>query len=198
MDNENTWLIAGLGNPGKKYEKTWHNLGFLTLEYLSQDLKIPVNKIKFKGIYGAGEFAGRKIILLKPATYMNNSGESLHEAVSYFKVPLENIIVIYDDIDITAGKIRIRLKGSAGTHNGMKSVISHLNTNSFPRIRIGCGPLPEHWDIVDFVLSKIPENMYEDVFASIKNAAGAALDCISSGVQKSMNLNNVNGNEKND
>jgi len=198
LDNENTWLIAGLGNPGKKYEKTWHNLGFLVLEYLSQDLKITVNKIKFKGIYGTGKIDDKKIILLKPATYMNNSGESLIEAISYFKVPIENVIVIYDDIDIASGKIRIRLKGSGGTHNGMKSVISHLNSNFFPRIRVGCGPLPENWDIVDFVLSKIPENLYEEVFQSVKIAAESAKACVKYGTQKSMNLYNTNGKDKND
>ena len=195
MDNENIWLIAGLGNPGKKYERTWHNLGFLVLEYLSQDLKISVNKIKFKGIYGTGNIEENKIKLLKPADYMNNSGESLKEAVSYFKVPIENVIVIYDDIDIKSGKIRIRLKGSGGTHNGMKSVITHLNTNNFPRIRIGCGPLPENRDIVDFVLSKIPENYYEEVFQSIKTAAESAKACVRYGIQKSMNLFNVNGKD---
>ena len=192
MENEHIWLIAGLGNPGKKYEKTWHNLGFLVLEYLSQDLNISVNKIKFKGIFGTGEVEGNKIILLKPATYMNNSGESLQEAVSFFKVPIKNVIVIYDDIDIKSGKIRIRQKGSGGTHNGMKSVISHLNSDNFPRIRVGCGPLPENRDIVDFVLSKIPDNLHEEVFQSIKTAAESAKACVLQGIQKSMNLYNIN------
>ncbi len=198
MDNEKIWLIAGLGNPGKKYDKTWHNLGFLVLEYLSQDLKISVNKIKFKGIYGTGEIEGNRIILLKPATFMNNSGESLKEAVAYFKIPIENVIVIYDDIDIKSGKIRIRLKGSGGTHNGMKSVITHLNSNNFPRIRVGCGPLPDNWDIVDYVLSKIPESLHEEVFQSIKMSAESAKGCVKYGIQKSMNMFNTNGKEKND
>lgn len=193
LESKEIWLIAGLGNPGKKYEKTWHNLGYLALDYISQKHGIPVNRIKFKGLYGQGTIGDKKVVLLKPSTYMNNSGESLQEAAAYFGIDKSRILVIYDDIDIEKGKIRIRLKGSGGTHNGMRSVITHLDTLDFPRIRVGCGPLPERWNIVDYVLSKIPEESYEMVFESIEISCDAVNACLKYNVSKAMNMYNSNG-----
>jgi PTH1 family peptidyl-tRNA hydrolase len=131
------YLILGLGNPGKEYEYTRHNAGFLFLDYLSNKFNIKINKIKFKGLYGEGNINGEKIIFLKPSTYMNKSGESLIEAMNYYKINPTNIIVVYDDVSLELGKIRIREKGSAGGHNGIKSIIHLCNTEVFKRIKIG-------------------------------------------------------------
>jgi len=195
LQNDNIWLIAGLGNPGGKYERTWHNMGFMVLEFLAQKYNIKITKIKFKGIYGQGEINGQKVILLKPATFMNNSGESVREAVSFFKIPEEKTLLIYDDIDIDIGNIRIRPQGSAGTHNGMRSVITHLNTSAFPRIRIGIGPLPNNWQIVDYVLSEIPDIQKETVFEAIKNSVQVIEDLVDKGIMKSVNIKKNKGEE---
>ena len=194
METTIPWLIAGLGNPGAKYERTWHNAGFLSLEVLSQRHKIRINHIKFKGVYGQGMIRNEKVILLKPATYMNNSGESVREAMAFFKIPGDKVILIYDDIDIDRGMIRIRQTGSAGTHNGMRSVITHLNTQDFPRIRVGIGPLPLHWEIVDFVLSEIPPEHQKTMFLSFGQAGDAVELILERGAAAAMNQ--FNGKEK--
>ena len=155
--NENFWLIAGLGNPGRKYELNWHNCGFMVLEILAQRHKIDVTRIRCKGLMGQGKIAGQKSLLLKPSTYMNLSGESIRDALAYYKIPAEQGLVIYDDVDIPAGQVRIRESGGSGTHNGMRSIIGQLGRDDFPRIRIGIGPQPAQWDIADYVLSDIPE-----------------------------------------
>lgn len=182
QDDTQPWLIAGLGNPGPKYERTWHNAGFMCLDVLSQRFDIPVRKIKFKGLYGQGSIAGQKVVLLKPATYMNNSGESIAEAASFFKIPPEKILIIYDDIDVDCGNLRIRPGGSGGTHNGMRSVIAHLGTTAFPRIRIGIGPLPDKGEIVSYVLSEVPGPCRESMSDSIRNAAGAVEEILGNGL----------------
>jgi len=168
------WLIAGLGNPGAQYTQTWHNCGFMTLDVLAQRSRIPVGKVKFQGLYGQGTVAGEKAVLLQPQTFMNLSGESIREALQYFKIPPENLIVFYDDIDIPRGTIRVRAIGGPGTHNGMKSIISCLGTQNFPRIRIGTGPVPQHWDLADYVLSNIGKEDQEQMFAAFMSAAEAA------------------------
>lgn len=194
MNDTNTWLIAGLGNPGGKYERTWHNAGFLTLEVLSQKHRIKIDRIKFKGLYGQGSINGVKVILLKPTTFMNNSGESVQEAMAFFKIPKEQVLLIYDDIDVERGAIRIRQSGSGGTHNGMRSVISHINTQDFPRIRIGIGPLPEHWQIVDYVLAEIGKEYQEAMYASFMKANDAIEVMLEKGVPLAMNY--FNGKDK--
>lgn len=190
MDTKSPWLIVGLGNPGKKYEKTWHNAGFMALDYISQKFSIKIDKIKFKGVYGQGLIGDEKVILLKPSTYMNNSGESVREAATFFKISQDRTIIIYDDIDIERGTIKIRLNGSAGTHNGMRSIITHLNTQGFPRFRIGIGPLPEKWVIVDYVLSEISTDYQKVVFESIEKTSSAIETMLTKGVDKAMNLFN--------
>lgn len=167
------WLVVGLGNPGDKYTYTWHNCGFLTSEVLAQRNNIQVTKSKYKGYYGKGKISGEDAIILRPQTYMNLSGESVIEAARFFKIPPSNIIVVYDDIDIPVGKIRVRPSGSAGTHNGMKSVIQMLGTQEFPRVRIGCGPVPEKWALVDFVLAEIFDDKKEIMFESFTEGAKA-------------------------
>ena len=168
------YIIAGLGNPGKKYENTRHNMGFLVLDAFAQRHGIKVSKIKHKALTGEGFIAGKKVLLVKPQTYMNLSGESLREVMEYYKVPIENLIVIYDDISLPAGHIRIRAKGSAGGHNGMKSIITHLGTENFRRIRIGIGEKPVDMDLADYVLSRFPFSMQADMIAAFDRAAHAA------------------------
>jgi len=168
------WLIAGLGNPGSQYAKNWHNCGFMTLEVLAQRSRIPVSKVKFKGEIGQGVILGQKAVLLRPHTYMNLSGESVREALEYFKIAPDHLLVLYDDIDIPRGTVRVRPDGGPGTHNGMKSIISSLGTQDFPRIRVGCGPVPEQWDLADFVLSDIGKEDQEQMFSAFTSAAEAA------------------------
>ncbi len=179
------YLIAGLGNPGKEYEKTRHNVGFTALDYLAYDTGIKVTKIKFKGIYGDGMIAGEKCILLKPQTYMNLSGESIREACEYFKIDPSNIIILYDDVDIEPGKIRIRPKGSAGGHNGMKSIIYQLQSDEFTRVRFGVGKA-EH-GMVNHVLGKFSEEDGVKVSDAIRNLPEIINLIIRKGVSEAMN-----------
>ena len=132
-------IIAGLGNPGREYENTKHNVGFLTIDILAEKYGIKVNKIKFKGLVGEGMIGGQKVLLVKPQTYMNLSGQCIREVMAFYKLDPEDLTVIYDDIDLPMGNLRIRKKGSAGTHNGMRSIIYDLQEDGFPRIRIGIG-----------------------------------------------------------
>ena len=149
------YIIVGLGNPGKKYENTRHNMGFLAVDLLAEKYGIKVNKLRFKALTGEGRIAGQKVLIMKPQTYMNLSGESVREIVYYYQIdPEEELIVIYDDISLDVGQLRIRKKGSAGGHNGMKNIISHLGTEVFPRIKVGVGEKPKKYDLADYVLSR--------------------------------------------
>ena len=147
-------LIVGLGNPTKQYEGTRHNVGFETIDRIAAENQIRVEEKKHKALYGSGYIEGEKVILAKPQTFMNLSGESVRELSDYYKIPAENIIVIYDDISLDVGQLRIRKKGSAGGHNGMKNIISHLGTEVFPRIKVGVGEKPKKYDLADYVLSR--------------------------------------------
>ena len=179
------YLIAGLGNPGREYEKTKHNVGFTALDYLAYKENISVTKIKFKGIYGDGMIAGEKCILLKPQTFMNLSGESVREAAEYFKIEPNKIIILYDDVDIEPGKIRIRPKGSAGGHNGMKSIIYQLQSDEFARVRFGVGKA-EH-GMVNHVLGKFSEEDGVKVSDAIRNLPEIIDLIIRNGVNAAMN-----------
>ena len=148
------YIIAGLGNPTREYEKTRHNVGFDTIDVLADKLNTSVDEKKFKGLYGRGIIAGEKVILLKPQTFMNLSGESVREAADFYKVDPEHIIVIYDDISLDVGQLRIRKKGSAGGHNGIKHIIQQLGTQNFVRIKVGVGAKPKGWDLADYVLGR--------------------------------------------
>ena len=151
------YLIVGLGNPEKEYSRTRHNMGFDTINQIAEKSAIKVNKTKFNSLYGTGEIEGQKVILLKPQTYMNLSGTAIRDFMNFYKIPPENILVIYDDLDIEPGTIKIRKKGGPGTHNGMKSVVSEINTEDFARIRIGIG-IPEYKsDLLNFILTRIPD-----------------------------------------
>ena len=147
------YFIVGLGNPGLQYENTRHNVGFMTIDYLANKYNIDVRKLKFKSLYGQGEISGHKVMLIKPQTYMNNSGEAVRELRNFYKFDIDKLIVIYDDIDIDFGTVRIRKKGSAGSHNGMKSIIYQIQDDKFPRIKVSIGKKPEKWDLANFVLS---------------------------------------------
>ena len=187
---QEVWIIAGLGNPGPEYEDTRHNCGFLTLERLSEKLGIQINKKKFKADYGEGkvDVDGKeaKIVLLKPLTYMNNSGESLEQAVNWYKADASHIIVIYDDIDLAPGAIRVRAKGSAGSHNGMKSVIKHLADENFPRVRVGIGQKPDKMDLAAYVLGHFGKDDGEIMGKAFDAAAEASLCIIKKGAEKAM------------
>ncbi|MGB9679035.1 MAG: aminoacyl-tRNA hydrolase [Thermoanaerobacteraceae bacterium] len=183
------YIIAGLGNPGKEYDGTRHNMGFMAVDILSEKLGIDVCKVKFKSLIGEGIYKGEKIILQKPQTFMNLSGEALYDIVNFYKIPLENVIVIYDDKDLDLGKIRIRKKGSAGGHNGMKSIIYLLNSEDFPRIRIGIGK-PEK-DLVRHVLSRFNEFDREAAYQGVLKAAQACIDILENGIEHAMS--NFNG-----
>jgi PTH1 family peptidyl-tRNA hydrolase len=179
-------LIIGLGNPEKDYANTRHNMGFDVINLLSKKYDIEVNKTKFKSLYGDGFIEGKKVILLKPQTFMNLSGESLAEIMKFYKIDVKDILIIYDDIDTEPGKIRIREQGSSGTHNGMKSIISHIGTEKFDRIRIGIGK-PEHNDLINYVIGKIKEEDYKVLEEGIKKAADATVCLIKEGTAKAMN-----------
>lgn len=183
-------VIVGLGNPGNKYQFTRHNVGFRVIDVLSQQHNIKVNKLKHKALCGEGTIQGKRVMLVKPQTFMNSSGESVRDIVEWYKLPHENIIVIYDDVDLPVGTVRIRPSGSAGTHNGMKSVIYQLQSDSFPRIRIGIGKAPEGWDLADYVLSEFTENDYVPIKESIERAAAAVPAILTDGVAAAMNLYN--------
>ncbi|MCK9350317.1 MAG: aminoacyl-tRNA hydrolase [Clostridiales bacterium] len=168
---QDTWLIVGLGNPGKRYDRTWHNAGRMAVEALALRHGISIKRRRFRALTGDGVIHGKKIRLLLPNTYMNLSGESVIRAMTFEKIAPERIIVVYDDFDLSLGRIRIRTQGSAGSHNGMKSLLQHIKSDRFPRIRIGIGP--PVGDVIQFVLSKIPESKEEALTWAIDDACEA-------------------------
>ncbi|WP_040397139.1 aminoacyl-tRNA hydrolase [Anaerococcus senegalensis] len=184
------YYIVGLGNPGLKYENTRHNAGFITIDYLARKYDIDVRKIKFKSLIGQGVISGQKIMLVKPQTYMNNSGEALREIFNYFDFDHDKLIVIFDDIDIDFGSIRIRKKGSAGTHNGMKSIIYNLNFDDFPRIKVSVGKKPEYMDLANFVLSGFSKEEAKIIEDEVILAGDAIKMIIEEGIEKAMSIYN--------
>ena len=195
MSNE-PFIIVGLGNPGPKYENTRHNLGFLTLDHLAEENGISVSRIKFKSLTGAGNIAGHKVVLVKPQTYMNLSGEAVREAVSFYKIPPEHLIVIYDDLDIPTGSIRIRRFGSAGTHNGMRSVVYQLKSDRFPRIRIGTGGSQKKEDLIRFVVGGFTKEEVPVLEDAVTKAVQAAECIIREDVESAMTKYNTKKQKK--
>ena len=181
------YLIVGLGNPENEYANTRHNMGFDAINHLSRKLNINVNKEKFKGIYGDTILNGEKVILLKPQTYMNLSGESIIQFKQFYKIPPENIIVIYDDIDIEKGHIKIRKKGGAGSHNGMKSVVEELQSTDFARIRVGIGQPEFKSDMINYVIGKVPQEEQEILQQGVEKAAKAVEEILKNGIDIAMN-----------
>lgn len=184
------YIIAGLGNPGKKYENTRHNMGFLTIDLLAEEYDIKVDKLKFKSLVGEGRIAGQRVLLMKPQTYMNLSGEAIREAVNFYKIDPEELIVIYDDIDIPTGTFRIRKKGSAGTHNGMRSVVYQIQSDQFPRIRVGIGS-EKKVDLINYVTGGVSRGEKELLEDALTKSAKAAACIIEKGIDKAMNEYNV-------
>jgi len=184
-------VVAGLGNPGTKYSSTRHNVGFDVVDVLANKFGIKLNKIKFKGLVGEGIWAGEKIVLIKPSTYMNLSGESIRPVMDFYKLKPEELIVVVDDIDIEFGTIKIKKKGSAGTHNGLKSILLQTGTDQFPRVKIGIGRKPENYDLADFVLSKFSKSERQIIDKAILNAADAIDELISNGIDSAMNKFNI-------
>ena len=181
------YLIIGLGNPEEEYGRTRHNMGFNVINKLSNKYGIEVNKKKFDGLCGDGIIEGEKVILLKPQTYMNLSGKSIVQVVNFYKIPLENVIVIYDDIDIEPGLIRIRKKGSSGSHNGMKSVIAELGSGEFARIRVGIGKPKHEGDMINYVIGAVPEEEQKELENGVERAKEAVIEILRSGIDIAMN-----------
>lgn len=181
------YLIAGLGNPTKEYDKTRHNVGFSVIDVLADRYRIDISEKKHKALCGRGVIEGQKVLLLKPQTFMNLSGESIRAAADYYKIEPEEMIVIYDDISLDPGQLRIRLKGSAGGHNGIKNIIANLGTQDFPRIKVGIGAKPPRMDLADYVLSRFgagEQKLMEEAFGE---AAEAAVMMMTDGAERAMN-----------
>lgn len=185
---EGDFLVVGLGNPGSKYWNTRHNVGFAALDALADKLHTKVDRVKFQGLTGQGTWEGRKLILLKPTTYMNLSGQSVQAAARFYKIPPEHILVMFDDISLEPGRLRVRKNGSAGGHNGVKSIISCIGSQEFPRVKIGVGAKPHpDYDLADWVLSTFPLDQRQAMDETYKKAAEAALLVITQGTEAAAN-----------
>ena len=183
-----TYIVAGLGNIGKQYEKTRHNAGFLAIDYIAEKCGVKIDRVKFHATVAEANIGGARVLLMKPTTLMNNSGVAIGEAAAFYKIPPERVIVLHDEISFDAGIIRIRRKGSAGGHNGLKSIIAHLPGEDFPRIKIGVGkkPSPEY-DLANWVLSKIPESDLQAMSERFADISGAVEDIIKGNIDAAMN-----------
>ncbi len=185
------YIIAGLGNPGAKYEMTRHNAGFLAIDMLAMKQNKEIKRLKFHALTCDAEIEGKKCLLMKPQTFMNNSGEAIVEAAKFYKIPPQNIIVLSDDISLDVGKIRIRRKGSAGGHNGLKSIIAHLGSEDFPRVKIGVGKKPNaYMDLADWVLGRFPKELEPQLKEALENADGAISLIVQDKFDRAMNLYN--------
>ena len=184
------YLIVGLGNPEPDYSKTRHNMGFDVINKIAKKYEIELTRTKFDGIYGSGIIEEEKVILLKPQTFMNLSGKSIKQFVDFYKIPLENVLVIYDDMDIEIGTIKLRKKGGPGTHNGAKSVVYELSSEDFPRIRVGIGKPMDEYDAVDYVIGKLDDETYEKLEMGIHKATEAVEEFLKNGIDISMNKYN--------
>ena len=185
------YLIVGLGNPGRKYEKTRHNMGFDVIDCLVEKHGVPQSGVKFNAMFGKGLIGGERVILMKPLSFMNLSGGPVREMVNFFKIdPEKELIVIYDDIDLDPGQLRIRKQGSAGGHNGMKDIICCLGTDRFVRVKVGVGARPQDWDLADYVLSRFSDADRKVIDEGIEQAADAVEMAVEKGVDIAMNQYN--------
>ena len=190
------YIIAGLGNPTKEYENTRHNAGFEVIDALADELFCSVDEKKFQGLYGKAVIGGEKVILLKPQTYMNLSGQSIRAAADFYKVEPDHIIVVYDDISLDVGHLRVRTKGSAGGHNGIKSIIAHLGTQEFPRVKVGVGNKPPKMDLADYVLGHFSKEEQSTMKEAFLRAVKAVECYITQGAEAAMNQYNGAGNKE--
>ena len=182
------WLVVGLGNPGEKYENTRHNVGFRTVDELAERLGIPVQRLKYRALTNTAALGGKKVLLMKPVTYMNLSGEAVRQAADFYRIPPERVLVISDDVSLPVGKLRIRTGGSAGGHNGLKSIIAQLGSDRFPRVKIGVGEKPHpDYDMADWVLSRFAGEDKKAVDAAILRAADAVECLLKEGPDRAMN-----------
>ena len=182
------WLVVCLGNPGDKYDGTRHNVGFMVADEIGEREHIPIQKLKFKALTNTCELGGAKVLLMKPITYMNLSGEAVRQAADFYKVPAERVLVVSDDVSLPVGKLRIRLKGSAGGHNGLKSIIAHLGSESFPRLKIGVGEKPHpDYDLADWVLGRFTGEDKKAIDAAVKRAADGVECILKDGLEQGMN-----------
>ena len=182
------WLLVGLGNPGDKYDNTRHNVGFAAIDQLAEELRVPVQKLKYRALTQSVELGGAKVLLMKPITYMNLSGEAVGEATRFFKIPADHVLVLSDDVSLPVGKLRVRRSGSAGGHNGLKNIIQHLGTDQFPRIKIGVGQKPHpDYDMADWVLGKFAGEDLKAISQAIQRAGKAAECYIARGPDQAMN-----------
>ncbi|NLJ57787.1 MAG: aminoacyl-tRNA hydrolase [Tissierellia bacterium] len=184
------YLIAGLGNPGKEYRATRHNAGYEVIDYLAEKLKVKMNKLKFNSLYGDTFIKGDKVMLVKPVTYMNRSGIAIGEIMKFYKIPIENLIVIYDDIDLSLGTLRVRPCGSSGSHNGMKSIINTVGSEDFPRIRVGIGR-NNRMDLADYVLQKFSAAEWDEIIPIFEKAGEAAIEIIETDIDSAMQKYNI-------
>lgn len=185
------YIIVGLGNPGAKYEMTRHNAGFLAIDLFAINENVDVKKLKFHSLVGDVRINDKKCLLMKPQTFMNNSGEAVGEAAKFYKIPPENIIVLSDDISLDVGKLRIKRKGSAGGHNGLKSIIAHLGSENFTRIKIGVGKKPNpEYDLANWVLGRFPKELESDLKKALQNAGSSISLIVNEEIDKAMNLYN--------
>ena len=182
------WLLVCLGNPGDQYENTRHNVGFMVADELGERLRVPIQKLKYKALTNTVTLGGQKVLMMKPVTYMNLSGEAVRQAADFYKVAPDHVLVVSDDTSLAVGKLRIRKGGSAGGHNGLKSIIQHLGTDQFPRLRLGVGEKPHpDYDLADWVLGKFQGEDKKQVDAAVKKAADAIECILSQGLDKGMN-----------
>ncbi len=187
-----THLIVGLGNPGDKYYNTRHNAGFLTLDYIAEKLGVKINKIKFKALVGEAQMSGKRVLLMKPQTFMNLSGEAVREAAAFYKIPTENIIVISDDINLDVGKMRIRKNGSDGGQRGLRSIINLMATDEFPRVRLGVGKKPHpNYDLADWVLSEFKKDEQEQLFSCFGKAYDGIIKLLGGDIDGAMQICNT-------
>lgn len=187
------WIIAGLGNPGEKYDGTRHNAGFEVIEKLAEAHQISVTEREGRAFVGKGRIAGQRVLLVKPQTFMNLSGESIRKLKDYYKVEEDQVLIIYDDVSLEPGKIRIRKKGSAGGHNGIKSIIAHLGTQTFPRVKVGVGKKPPAYDLADYVLGRFSRQEKEKMCEGYEAAAAATEKIVAGEMESAMNLFNRKG-----